>query len=337
MKSQSKQTTLEDVAKYASVSIKTVSRVINNERYVGDATRQRVAKAIKELDYHPNRAARRLASKRSNVIGMLMPSIDYPIFPVMILGVEKVMHKHNYEVLVYSTEVSQERARKGLELLAENQVDGILSFTVNDIVDDELHHYLNKHQEVVLVNNMVEGSRAGIVRADVAYGIELVVEHLLQSGRKRIALLTYDKATYSAVERLKGYKHALAKFNLPLDQELIIICEDKQSRVFDKVQDVLKTGEPEVDAMICYNDLMAATVLRACFDLGVSVPDDVAITGFDNIPFTDLFKCALTTVNVDWFEMGVIAAEMLLGQLNGEEFQQEIILTPELVIRESTP
>jgi LacI family transcriptional regulator len=266
---------------------------------------------------------------------MLVPSIDYPIFPMIILGVEKVMHDHNYEVLVYNTEVGPERTRKGLELLAENQVDGVMVFT-NRIANDELETLLSRQRAVVLVNIVLPGSHAKVVRIDVVRGIELLVQHLLEAGRRRIALLTYPKSNYSATERLRGYQQAMAKFGLPVDDNLIIVCDDSQAAVFDRVQQVITNGPP-VDAFICYNDLMAATTLKACFDLGIAIPDQIAVTGFDNIPFTELFKCPLTTVSIDWFEMGVAAAQMILDHINGDDAVSEIIFKPELVVRESTP
>ncbi|MAS34352.1 MAG: hypothetical protein CL610_10115 [Anaerolineaceae bacterium] len=333
---EDKQFTLADVAARANVSIKTVSRVINNEPYVGTATRERVAQAIQELNYHPNRAARRLASKRSHVIGMLVPSIDYPIFPMIILGVEKVMHAHNYEVLVYNTEVAPERTRKGLELLEENQVDGVMVFTVNHISDDELQQLISRQRSAVLVNTVLPGSDAGVVRIDVVRGIELLVQHLLEAGKRRIALLTYPKINYSATERLRGYKQAMTRFDMPIDDDLIIVCEDSLDAVYHIVQEHLKNGS-QIDAFVCYNDLMAATVLKACLDLNVPIPEQVAVTGFDNIPFTDLFKCPLTTVNIPWLEVGISAAEMLLSQISGEPTTTELVFTPELVVRESTP
>ena len=303
---------------------------------MGHATRQRVSEVIQELNYYPNRIARRLVSQNSHVIGMLVPSIDYAIFPIIILGVEKVMHENNYDVLVYNTEVAPERARKGLELLAENQVDGIIVFTVNHLSDSEFQKLLAHHHSSVLVNNVLAGSQAGVVRIDVAYGIELLVGHLLRGGKRRLALLTFPKSNYSAIERLRGYKDALRKFDMPIDENLIILCDDNQDVVFDTIQDLIR-NEPSIDALICYNDLMASTALKACFDLGVSVPEQIAVTGFDDIPFADLFKCALTTVKIPWFEVGISVAEMLLAQIRGEETLSEIVYTPELVIRESTP
>ncbi len=329
-----KQITLADVAKAARVSTKTVSRVINNEPHVNEATRLRVTEVIQELNYHPNRAAQRLASRRSHVIGMLVPSIDYPIFPIIILGVEKVMHAHNYEVLVYNTDVAPERARRGLELLAENQVDGVMVFTVNHISAGELQELLKRQRSSVLVNNALHSKHSGVVRIDVEYGINLLVEHLFARGRRHIALLTHPKTNYSASERLSGYKKALAKFDLPIDENLVIVCDDSEANVFNRVQSLLRS-ETVIDAIICYNDLIAATALKACLDLGVDVPGQVAITGFDNLPLTELFKVPLTTVSIPWFEMGVTAAEMLLNRIAGDYSEPEVIFTPELIVRES--
>jgi LacI family transcriptional regulator len=209
-------------------------------------------------------------------------------------------------------------------------------FTNQLASDEELQRLLDRQRAAVLVNIILAGSQAGVVRIDVVKGIELLVQHLLAAGRRRIALVTFPKNNYSATQRLLGYKQAMTKFGMPIDDDLIIFCDDSQAAVFEKVQDVLTNG-PEIDALICYNDLMAATVLRACFDLGVAIPDRVAVTGFDNIPFSDLFKCPLTTVSVPWFEMGVTAAEMMLRRISGELATSEIVFTPELVVRESAP
>ncbi len=333
---RSKSVTLADVARRAGVSMKTASRVINNEPYVGKATRQRVLDVVAELDYHPNLVARRLAAKQTQVIGLLVPSIAYPIFPQMILGVEQVMYAHNYDVLTYNTEVEPARSRNGLQLLAENQVDGVIVGTVKGISNEELRQLLDKHRASVLINMVLPDSQAGVVRLDVVHGVDLIVQHLVARGRQKIAFLTYPVIQYSATERLHGFRLSMAKYNAPLDESLIVTCADDPKAAYAAARTLLQE-RPDVDAIVCYNDLVAAHVMKACFEMDISIPDQVAITGFDDILFTDLWKCSLTTVHSPGFEMGVEAASMLLNHIEGKRDVIEIVITPELIVRESAP
>lgn len=328
--------TLVDVATRAHVSIKTVSRVINNEGPVSTATRERVLKAIKELNYYPNRAARSLASSRSRVIGLLVPSIANPFFPFIILGVTRVMHEHSYDVLVYNTDIAPDRSRKGLKLLAENHVDGVIVCSVPGIPDDELGALINKHQAAVLINMVLPGNNAGVVRVDDAHGVKALVEHVVAAGRKTLAFVTNPTDKFSTRERLNAFREALRSHHLPVDEALIVRTPNESEKVYAATQALLQT-RPDVDAIICYNDMMAASVLRVCMEMGINVPEQVAVTGFDNIPLTDLLKQSLTTMHVPKLELGIKAAELLLDRLNGDSTVGEIVITPELVIRESTP
>ncbi len=328
--------TVMDVAARAGVSIKTVSRVINDEPYVGEATRQLVQRAIRELNYHPNRAARRLASHHSRVIGLLVPSIANPFFPLVIQGVTRVMHEQGYDVLIYSTDVEVERSRKGLKLLAENHADGVIVCSLGGLDDTELETFISQYSAAVLVNMVLPGIRAGVVRVDSARGMEILVNHVVASGRRTLAFLNYPIDKHSTSDRLRGYREALVAHGLPFDEELVVRSKVDSESVDAATRTLLRL-RPDVDAILCYNDLMAGSVLRTCMEMGVVVPDQIAVTGFDNVPFTDLFKQSLTTVNAPKLELGIKAAEMLLGRLNGDFTISELVITPELIIRESAP
>lgn len=328
--------TLADVAARAQVSIKTVSRVVNNEHYVGEETRQRVLDAIAALDYHPNRAARSLASSRNHVIGLIVPSIDNPFFPTVMMGIIHVMHEHHYDVLMYNTDVEPQSWHKGLQLLEENHVAGVLVCSVAGLPDDRLTELINKQQAAVLVNMVVPGSHAGVVRVDDVAGMKTLVQHVIASGRRRLAFITNPIDKFSTRERLRGYREALKAHGMAVDEELIVRSPNNNIAV-NKATRALLTARPDVDAIICFNDMMAASVLRTCMELGIAVPDQVAVTGFDDIPFADLFKQSLTTMHVPRFDLGVKAAEMLLERINGSTLVSEIVITPQLVVRESAP
>jgi LacI family transcriptional regulator len=328
--------TLADVAARAKVSIKTVSRVVNNENYVGKETRQRVLDAIRELDYHPNRAARSLASSRSHVVGLLLPSADNPFFPTVMMGIVRVMHEHQYDVLIYNTDVEPERWHKGLRLLGENHVDGVVVCAVAGLPDAQLSDLLSKQRAAVLVNMVVPGNHAGVVRVDHVAGMSTLVNHLLASGRRRLAFITNPVDKFSTRERLRGYREALKAHGIEVDEKLIVFSPNNNDAV-SKATRVLLANQPDVDAIMCFNDMMAASVLRTCMEIGVRVPDQVAVTGFDDIPFADLFKQSLTTMHVPRFDLGVKAAELLLERIKGNTVVSEIVITPQLVVRESAP
>jgi LacI family transcriptional regulator len=331
-----KNVTLADVANEVGVSAKTVSRVVNNTDYVNEATRQQILAAIDRLGYHPNRVARGLASSRSYIIGLTIPDVTNPFFPELIRGVEEVALTQNYNVLLYNTDLSKERERRGLTLLAETQVDGVIVCTLR-LGDTELKSFLEGQPAAVLVNRRFSGPNVGIVRVDFFTAMQRVIDHLVAVGRREIAYLTLPQHvnSYSVQERLAGFRTGLAAHNLRFQPERINHCL-ATVHVSYEVACRLLTEQPEVNAVVCYNDIIASGMLEACAAQGIAVPGAVAVTGFDDIMFAPLLKQALTTVHVPKFDLGQAAASVLFARLNGETEPGEIVLDAELVIRQST-
>lgn len=312
--------------------------MINNVDYVSAATREQVLEVVARLGYRPNRMARGLASNRSFFIGLTIPDITNPFFPEVLRGVERVAQNHGYSVLIYNTDLNPDHEREGLALLEETRADGFIICTLR-MADDELRQFIERQPTTVLVNRTLPGSEAGIVRVDLASAMGRIVQHLVDAGRREIGYLNIPQGTsisYSAHERYTGFTMALHANHIPLNPDNIRETPATAEVARATARDLLQ-ARPAINALVCYNDVIAAGALEACADLGLPVPGRVAVTGFDDIMFASMFKVGLTTAHVPKFELGMAAANLLLDLINGKKPEAEIILDAELVIRQSTP
>ncbi|MBK8021206.1 MAG: LacI family DNA-binding transcriptional regulator [Chloroflexi bacterium] len=336
MESRKKEATLEDVARRADVSAKTVSRVVNNSGYVSVETRRRILDAVAELDYLPNRMARSLASNRSSIIGLTIPDITNPFFPEVIRGIEQVALGQHYNVLIHNTALIADRDRQALLLLEEMRVDGVIVCSVR-LDDDTLSEVLSRQRHTVLINRTLPGGPAGVVRVDFSSAMQSIVDHLLESGRRRFGYLTIQQheLSYSAVERFRGFRKSLDTAGLMVASDCIYRTNATVEDSFSSATRML-SEHPEFDAIVCCNDLIAAGLMEACLARGVRIPEDVAVTGFDDIMFSGMLRVPLTTVHVPKQDLGVRAAKMLFDMINGRDSEREIVLDAGLVVRDST-
>lgn len=325
------------MARAVGVSAKTVSRVINNTDYVSVETREHILRAVEQLGYRPNRMARSLASNRSFIIGLTIPDVTNPFFPEIIRGVDQVALEHGYNVLVYNTDLDSRRERDGLALLEETRADGVIVCTMR-LDDDELSALLGHFQAAVVINRILPGGSAGMVCVDLYSAMSRVVQHLLDAGRRKIGYLDVIRSalSYSSKERFRGFKAAMEASGLPVNPTYIGQCVANIESSYQAAYELL-TANPELDAVVCYNDIIAGGALEACATLGIPVPEQVAVTGFDDIMFSSVFKVSLTTMHVPKFELGARAAQMLFDRINGQITESEIVLSAELVVRQSAP
>ncbi|MFN8447400.1 MAG: LacI family DNA-binding transcriptional regulator [Anaerolineae bacterium] len=347
-----KPITILDVAREAGVSTKTVSRVINNDGYVSTEKRERVQIAIDRLDYRPNRAARNLASNRSAVIGLTVPDVRNPYFPQVVRGVENAALKRGYNVMLFNTESEIELEREAFRLLEEHRVDGAIVY-LPYTPRDELEVVLSRHKASVVVDSYPVGKGIGNIRVDFYDAAIQAVHHLVSIGRRTIAYVGPVNPYYTFQERYRGIVAGLKAEGIPFRPELILelqritIDDTAESaeawltshREIDDTAEKARTllaSHPEIDGVICFNDMMALGTMRACDDLGIAIPDQIALMGIDDIPFAGLSRISLTTMRVPKFEIGVKSVEMLLDRLNGITEPVEYILKTELVQRSTT-
>ncbi len=328
--------TIVDIAEKAGVSAQTVSRVINNKTDVSEKTRRRIQKIIEELDYRPNRAARSLASDHNWVIGIVIPNITNPFFPEVTRGIEAVALEQSYNVLLYNTDNEEHRIRQALSLLEESRVDGVIVHAPTYMLgEDNLVHLLRRQRTSVVIGRILHSDVAGVVRVDLQKGGRLATQHLLDRGFSHLVYVGNTHETEHRSERVAGFTQTLTEHRIPSENTLILQCEESAEQGYAILPYIIEC-HPQVDAIMCSNDLVAIGTLKACLEKGIRVPEDIAIVGFDDILFTRYSSPSITTVRVPKYELGRQAAQLLFNRLNGQASSQEIVLQPELIVRQST-
>ncbi len=326
--------TIEDVAREAGVSAMTVSRVINDQPGVGQGTRARVRAVVDRLGYRRNGLARSLKARRSHTIGLIVPDITNPYFPEIVRGAEDTALESGYGVFLSNAIEDQRREAAALRLLEERRVDGVIVVSPR-LPAKRLYALLRPHRAAVVVNRIVPAEVAGTVRLDHANGVRQAIDHLYALGRRRFAVLAGPDSSSAAGERVRAAQAALAARGLKLPADHVVQTAPYIDDGASSARRLLEAVE-QVDALLCYNDLVAAGALQACAALGLRVPEDVAVVGFDDIPFARMFTPPLTTLHVPKYDLGVNAMRILFDRMAGRNIQAEVVLRPTLIVRGST-
>jgi len=339
-----KRSTQDDVARLAGVSRATVSYVINNlsggNIRISEQTRQRVLYAIRELNYQPNALARSLATQRTNTLALVVPDISNPFFSGITRGVERIARSANYIVLLGNAEEDPKHESQLLEILEERRVDGVVSCS-SRLPDADLRELLEGYPAVVLVNRLIEknDNRAPVdsVIIDEMAGGQLATQHLIFLGHQIIGMINGPEHSFSARGREAGYRNALEAAGLPVREEIIHHCQPTVESGQEAAEKLL-TDHPEVTALFCYDDMVAIGALKAAERLTRRVPGDLAIVGFDDSLLAGLVTPSLTTCRVPKERLGELALQLLLDRINNpSDPPKELVLQPELIIRESAP
>jgi LacI family transcriptional regulator len=222
-----------------------------------------------------------------------------------------------------------------LQLLEDKRVDGVIVAGAR-LPDERLLALLARHPAAVLVNRTLPGSRAGSVLVDTRAGAIQAVEHLLARGRRRIGFLAGPPTSQNSYRHTSGYVAVLEAAGQMVDQSRIVPCPPYLEGGYQAAKELL-ASHPDLDALYCYNDLIALGVLQACAEIGRRVPDDIAVVGNDDILLASLVTPSLTTLRASKYDVGATATRMLFDHINGNNGQREIVIRPELVIRASAP
>jgi len=325
--------TMRDVAHRSGVSIKTVSRVVNNQGEISEATRCRVQPVIAELGYRPNVLARGLVSGQTLSVGMIIPRITDPFFPEVVLGVENVARQHGYSIFLCNANGDPQQELEYAEVLGGKQVDGII-LCGSVLVEQQLEGVAARQYISVLTSRRPRG--AAVISVDEEAGFERATAHLIGLGHCAIGHICVSPKL-NTTWRLNGYRRALEQHSIAGHERWIVSANDITIEAGYQACTRLLAQAPEVTAISCFNDLIAVGVLRACEVLGRRVPDDVAVTGFDDIELASLAVPALTTVHVPRQQVGEALMEALLQVIKTEgRYDAWTHLDLDLVVRASS-
>jgi LacI family transcriptional regulator len=280
--------------------------------------------------------ARGLATQHTGAIGLVMPDVANPFFSEIARGAEDAAREAGYGLLLCNTAEDPAREAAALRLLEEKRVDGVVLCS-SRLGDDELDHLCAGHDAVVLVNRQRPLAHVGCVRVDDAAGAAEAVRHLLRSGRRTVGRLAGPATSHSERARAAGYAAALAEAGFPTEV-ILGVCHTPDLEGGRAAAVRLLAAHPDVDALLCYNDLTAAGALQACAALGRRVPHDVAVVGCDDIPLARMLTPALTTLRVPQQALGRAAVDLLLRHIAGcADDCQAVVFNPELIVRASAP
>ncbi len=330
---------LKDIAQDLNVSVVTVSKVLRNHFDIGEATRERVLRRMKELNYRPNLAARTLVTGRTYMVGLVVPGLVHPFFAAIAKEISKEIRPHGYSLVIASSEEDPALERQEIDLLLARQVDALIiasaQATVESFLDIE-----SRNVPYLLIDRQLPGVCADFIGIDDELAGFLATEHLIQEGYQRIAHIR-GPALSNGVARYAGFARALRAHGCKLQPQYVVAgtaiddCGDVSG--FDAMNELLKQ-DPRPDAVFCFNDPAAIGAMKAVLEAGLRIPGDIALMGVGNTRHSELLRVALSTVDQDSTAIGMRAAHLALKLINAKTKpkQTNLILKPALVIRESS-
>lgn len=336
-----KRPTITDVATHAGVSKATVSAVLNDGQTVKTDTRDRVLAAIELLNYRPTQQKGVRSPRRYRSIALLIKECDNPYYDEVTAGVRAYAETQGYMLLVVSSEGSYEAERRAVELLRDKEVDGLIAAPVLDDQADLSHFFELKRRNFPFVFlEQVRGVSASLVDLENVGASQKAVEYLLELGHRRVAHFAGPAYSAHSQERVDGVHRAYSRTNLVFDQSDIIPAGAHFADGYRAGLAFFEGRAPvqRPTAVTCYNDLVAMGLCKALAELGLRCPEDVSVIGFDDIKFCETFSVPLTSVRVPKFEMGDLAAQMLIRHIESKQAvtPQKVYLDAALVIRRST-
>lgn len=333
------QITIVDIAQELGISKSTVSRALRGQSDIHPGTRQAVLDAARQLDYQPNLLAHSLARSRTNTVGILVPEFVSYFFPKVIISAQRVLAQAGYNVVICQSGESYEIEVANVQTLLANRVDGLLvSHTKETRNFDHFRVFQRKGIPVVFFNRVCEDMNVPTVTVDDRRGAFLAVEHLILTGRRRIAHLAGPDSLPNSRNRLNGYRDALRQYGLAEEPELVISYDLTLEKATIYVNHLLNLANPP-DALFAINDPTAIEAMTVIKNRGLRIPADIAVVGFSNDPMSALIEPSLTTVSQPVDEIGQQAARQLVNCLQAEDSTgtpEQIVLPTQLLIRQSS-
>ncbi|GGP11130.1 LacI family DNA-binding transcriptional regulator [Oceanobacillus neutriphilus] len=325
--------TIQEVAKYAGVSVATVSRVINTPDKVKKQTLFKVQNAIRELNYEPSVLGRSLRTSRSGLLLVLLPSVSNPFYAQIINGIQDKAIASGYNILLCETDSDPDREVIFFNMIKNKLADGIIS--MDPTVNKESLIELSNKYPIVQCSEYAKDNTLSYVTIDSKRAAYQAVKHLIKLGHKKIGLINFDKKFLYASERYSGYEKALKEFDLKVKDEWIYNTKYLNFESGQQAMRVLLNQTDRPTAVFAVSDVLAVGALKELHINQLKVPEEMALFGFDNIEISNVVYPPLTTVAQPMYDLGAISAQMLMSKIKGEEVESRV-LDHQLIIRETT-
>jgi len=336
---ENNKVTIHSIAKELNIDSSTVSRALNDNSRVTQKTKDKILKKANELGYQRNLLASSLRNKKTNTIGVIVPRITRHFFSSAIGGIEETAYEAGYNVIICQSLEELNREQKIANTLLANRVDGVLISISMETLDSEYLQIFKKNGTPLVFFDRhcdIPGN-SNVVIDDFQGGFD-ATEHLIMQGCKNIAHFSGPQALEIYKNRFKGYKYALEKHNIKFDDNLVISSKLMEIDGVESAKKLLSQTK-DVDGIFSSNDTAAISALQYLKGVGIIIPNDIAIVGFSNEPISSIIEPSLTTIDQPGFEMGKIAANLLLAQINNKPnttLVETIILKPVLIVRNSS-
>lgn len=332
-----KHVTIKDIARHLSLSVSTVSRALADDKNVRRETKEQVLETAKALGYRPNPVATNLKYGHTNTVGVIVPEMVTPFASQVINGIQSILYANGIKVIIAESGEDPVKERENLQLMERFMVDGIIiclcSYKENR---DEYLRLQKAEMPMVFFDRIPHGMNVSQIIVDDYMKSFFLVEHLIREGCKRIVHLQGPEDVYNSAERTRGYKDALAKFNIPLDKKMLL----KTGMTFDDgscAADALVEKGIAYDAVFAFTDTLAIGAMNRLRELGKKIPEEVAIASFSGTVLSTIVYPQLTTVEQPWFQMGTTAAELIMEKIKEPSCpERSIVLEAEIRLRASS-
>jgi len=329
---------LKDIARDLGVSVVTVSKVLRGNADIGEETRRRVLKRMKELNYQPNMMARGLASGRTYTVGLVVPDLVHPFFAEFAKALSGVLRQANRALILASSEEDPEVERQEIRTLLRRGVDVLMIASCQPSLRN-FYELGDERTPYLLFDRNFPHLAAHFVGSDDVQVGEMATNHLIDIGRQRIAHIG-GKNTSPSFDRLRGYRNALEKRGLPMPENYVVVrerVEEKGDQAgFQAMQELLAL-DVRPDAVFCYNDLTAVGAMDATLKAGLRIPEDIAFIGCGNFRYADYLRVPLSSIDHDTTVLGRLAGEFALDlSAKPEQAPRSVLVKSKLVVRESS-
>lgn len=333
------KTTIKDIANVLNISAAAVSKALHNDPRISEKTKKAVKQVAKNLNYQPNHLASALRSGKSNLVGVIVPKTNSNFFSATIHNIEEVLNEKGYNIIITQSNESYEKECKNIDALLYTQVDGIIASMANETVNLEYYEKIKAAGIPLITFDRGENDlNVDYIGIDDYNSSHMIVNHLVDQGCKRIAHIGGFKRTRIYNNRIRGYIDAIKKHNLPLDEELLIESNLTVEDGRQKMEQLLALDN-RPDAVYVAGDYAALGALQVINENGIKIPDEIALVGFGDEPFSAMVTPTITSVNQHSYKIGRIAAETFLEYTKKPKIEQslnKIILDSDLIIRASS-